>query len=126
MYRPCRQSNPFRPASRRSHDAEEHDERQQRMGGDGRSVAVVSSDGRSVSLSSGEVALSAIREVVTAELSVGDIVSWRGERRQVTEVGDTRQPAVFGSGTAWSVTLLDDLGDLVPLTAAASQRWLRL
>src|SRR4051794_36474974 len=74
----------------------------------------------------GDPALRAVRDVATWELRLGDVIDWHGERRRVTQLADTGQPAAFGTGTAWEVTLGDEAGRLVPLMAARGQRWLRL
>lgn len=71
-------------------------------------------------------ALHGITWPTTAELHVGDVIDWRGERRKVTALSDTGKPALYGRGNAWDITLTTPAGVHVPMVAAASEKWARL
>jgi hypothetical protein len=53
-------------------------------------------------------------------------VIFSGRRQTVTELADTGEFPLFGTGTLWRVTLQDESGRLSPMVAPTSQRWQRV
>jgi hypothetical protein len=70
--------------------------------------------------------LTAVTRTATSDLVINDFVLFSGERRQVVELADTGKPALFGTGTAWDITLMNEAGRCTEMVAAASDKWNRV
>jgi hypothetical protein len=53
-------------------------------------------------------------------------VIFSGRRQEVTEVTDLGTFPLFGTGTNWTVTLVDESGRRSPMVAPTSQKWQRV
>jgi hypothetical protein len=70
--------------------------------------------------------LAAVTPTTTDSLTVGAVVIFSGRRQEVTELTDLGTFPLFGTGTNWTVTLVDESGRRSPMVAPTSQRWQRV